>query len=80
VNLQDLLQFAVKRERLERAEFVGPMEKRKEVIDALYDAGWHITRSGPYVDSDIWPQCDITRFLFIAECIMAVEKVKKSGG
>jgi hypothetical protein len=72
-DLQSLLRFAVLRERLERATFVGPMAEYRPTMELLNVNGWHITRSGCYTDRKMFPRCDTARFKITAECVIKVE-------
>jgi hypothetical protein len=57
----------VKRRIVERLEVAGPMDRSKEVMNQLFEAGFMVTQSGPYTDSKMFPDADVTRFLFHAE-------------
>ena len=58
---------AFERETIERLTIAGPMARSKDVMSMLHDDGWHLLRTGPYTDKDIYPRCNPDRFLFIAE-------------
>jgi len=55
------------RELIERRNFVGPMSESGRIMAALHADNWRIIRSGPYTDRAMFPDVDITRFLFLAE-------------
>jgi hypothetical protein len=61
----DTNQYKTQSEIVERATFIGPIEKSKEVMLALFDQGWQMGRTGPEIDRETLKTTG--RFLFIAE-------------
>lgn len=52
---------------IERLTIVGPADKSIGIMNQLFKEGYRLTRSGPYTDRKIFPKCDVSRFLLIAE-------------
>jgi hypothetical protein len=46
---------------------VGPMDRSKDVMEYLLHLGFKVIRNGAYTDSKLFPKCDPTRFLYVAE-------------
>jgi hypothetical protein len=63
----DYLQFAVRRDIVERLRLVGSTNDRQCVLTELYDSGFTVTFSGAYTQESTFPLCDDTKFLIIAE-------------
>lgn len=63
----DMPDCTVHRRVIERLGVVGPMADANIVLNRLYDAGFIVTRTGPYTDRKLRPRVDPTRFLYHAE-------------
>ena len=57
----------VERKVIEQLVIVGPTEQSKAVMNELFDAGFRMIQQGPYTNRDMFPSCDVTRFLYHAE-------------
>jgi hypothetical protein len=53
--------------RIERIRITGPINERSQCFAWLDENGFDIKRSGPYTDSEMLPDCDMKRFLIVAE-------------
>lgn len=60
-------EFVSKEWTTERLRLIGPQSEAKRVMQELSDAGFTLTRTGSYTNQSMFPMCDDTRFLFIAE-------------
>lgn len=61
--------FVRKREIIERVRLIGPMEKRNDVLRALWADGFSAIQMsmGPYFNKAMFPKVDPTRFLIETE-------------
>jgi len=53
--------------RIERIRITGPINERSQCFAWLDENGFDIKRSGPYTDSEMLPDCDMKRYLIVAE-------------
>lgn len=60
-------EFIKERTNLIRIKVVCPMDRSNEILSSLYDAGWHVTESGPHFTKSSFPKVDGSRARFIAE-------------
>lgn len=65
--MEELDDLTTKTEMIERRTLVGPTEKSDDIHARLAQEGFRLIRSGPYCDKKIWPKCDVSRFMIVAE-------------
>lgn len=63
----DFEAFVMRREMVERLRLVGPTDDRQRVLLELYGNGFTVKFCGAYTQESMFPFCDDTRFLIVAE-------------
>jgi hypothetical protein len=59
-----------KREEIERIRVIVPKAAGSAVLSELHDDDWRVIRLGPYTNKAMFPKCDMTRSLFVAERVI----------
>lgn len=52
---------------IRRVKITGKQCEAGKAFQWLEDQGFHVTRSGPFTNKNLWPDVDPARFLILAE-------------
>lgn len=59
--------YIVKKEVFERIRVICPASEGQAVLAEIHERGYRTIQSGAYTNKAMFPRCDDTRRLFIAE-------------